>query len=91
MRMIYRYPQAAFPYDELLARNRARSRHEPRVRTLGYRMRSEAGFFEIEIEYAKASRDDILIRVDATNHSPTASTAPHSADDLVSKYLELGP
>jgi Glycosyl hydrolase family 63 C-terminal domain len=67
MRMIYRYPQAPFPYDELLARNRARSRSEPEFELWDTDV-LEHGFFDIAIEYAKADCDDILIRVTATNY-----------------------
>ncbi|MGH8101382.1 MAG: MGH1-like glycoside hydrolase domain-containing protein, partial [Chthoniobacterales bacterium] len=73
MRMIYRYPQAAFPYDELIARNRARSRTEPEFEVWDTGI-FEVGFFDIEIAYAKASHDDILIRAEATNCGASAAT-----------------
>src|ERR1041385_5404814 len=61
MRMIYRYPQAAFPYDELIARNSTRSRMEPEFELLDTGV-FDAGYFDIEITYAKARHDEILIR-----------------------------
>lgn len=73
MRMIYRYPQAAFPYDELIARNRARSRMEPEFEVWDTGV-FDTGFFDIEIAYAKASHDDILIRAEATNYGASAAT-----------------
>jgi hypothetical protein len=73
MRMIYRYPQAAFPYDELIARNSTRSRMEPEFELADTGI-FDAGFFDIEIAYAKASHDDILIRVQATNGGASAAT-----------------
>ena len=69
MRMIYRYPQKAFPYDELVARNAARSRSEPEFELSDTGV-LESGFFDVELEYAKADVDDILIRATATNCGP---------------------
>src|SRR2546426_5639492 len=53
MQMIYRYPQTSFPYEELTAGNRARSRQEGELE-LWDTVALSAGFFDIEIEYAKA-------------------------------------
>ena len=75
MRMIYRYPQAAFPYDELIAQNAGRSRTDREFEVWDTGI-FEAGFFDIEIEYAKADYDDLLIRAIATNCGPNA-TALH--------------
>ena len=66
MRMIYRYPHAAFPYTELIARSAARSRMEPELEIWDTGI-FDSGFFDIEIEYAKAEYDDILIRATAKN------------------------
>jgi len=71
--MIYRYPHAAFPYDELIARSAARSRMEPELEIWDTGI-FDSGFFDIEIEYAKAEYDDILIRATAKNFA--SSTAP---------------
>ena len=68
MRMSYRYPRAAFPYEELVALNAARSRAEPEFE-LADTSAFHAGYFEIEVEYAKQSSADILIRATATNRS----------------------
>src|SRR6266480_1905156 len=73
MRMMYRYPHGAFPYDELIARNSGRSRLEPEFE-LWDTGALEAGFFDIELEYAKADCDDILIRATATNCGPNTAT-----------------
>src|SRR5712664_3291788 len=66
MRMIYRYPHAAFPYEELIKQSAARSKSEGEFE-LWDTAALENGFFDIEIEYAKNSVDDILIRATATN------------------------
>lgn len=67
MRMLYRYPQAKFPYEELIAANRARSKQDPEFE-LWDTDALAAGFFDIEIEYAKDGPDDIFIRATVTNH-----------------------
>src|SRR5437868_10300192 len=67
MRMTYRYPQAAFPYDELIRKNAARSKLETEFE-LWHTGALKGGFFEIDIEYAKDTPDDLLIRVTVTNH-----------------------
>src|SRR5438552_7572060 len=72
MRMIYRYPHTAFPYQELIAQNATRSKSEGEFElwdTGGLK----GGFFDIEIEYAKNSTDDILIRATATNCGSNAA------------------
>jgi hypothetical protein len=66
MRMIYRYPQAPFPYEELIAQNAMRSKSAGEFE-LWDTAALESGFFDIELEYAKHSTNDILIRVTATN------------------------
>jgi hypothetical protein len=73
MRMIYRYPQAAFPYEQLIAQSGARSRMEPEFE-LWHTGILDSGFFDIEIEYAKADSEDILIRATATNCGSTPAT-----------------
>jgi hypothetical protein len=72
MRMIYRYPHAKFPYEELIKQNGARLKSEGEFE-LWDTGALESGFFDIEIEYAKNSTDDILIRATATNCGPTSA------------------
>jgi len=67
MRMVYRYPQASFPYEELVTQNARRSKREGEFE-LWDTAALENGFFDIEIEYAKNSTNDILIRATATNY-----------------------
>ncbi len=90
MQMVYRYPIAAFPYDELVAVNAARTRHDPEFELEDSGV-LEAGFFEIEMAYAKIGPDDIFIRATRHKSQRESGNAPRPADDLVSQYLELGP
>ena len=70
MRMTYRYPQAAFPYQELVRQNGQRSKMEPEFELWDTAILRENRFFDLTIEYAKAAEEDILIRLTATNRSP---------------------
>src|SRR5215469_5201265 len=70
MRMIYRYPQTVFPYEELIVQNATRSKRDGEFE-LWHTGALKAGFFDIEIDYAKNSTDDILIRATATNCGPS--------------------
>ncbi|MEP6604130.1 MAG: glucosidase [Spartobacteria bacterium] len=70
MSILYRYPQAAFPYDELVSRSNARSKMEGEFELWDTDVLAEDRFFDINIEYTKASPHDILIRATATNRGP---------------------
>src|SRR5262249_10107005 len=72
MRMIYRYPRAAFPYARLTAESAARSKREDEFELWDTGV-LDSGFFDIEIAYAKNSINDILIRATATNCGPTSA------------------
>ncbi len=74
MRMTYRYPQAAFPYEELVRRNARRSRLEPEFELWETGVLRENRYFDITLEYAKAAPDDLLIRVTVTNRGPELAT-----------------
>ena len=73
MRMTYRYPQPAFPYEELVRRNAERTRMEPEFELWDTGVLREDRYFDITIEYAKATEDDILIRATVTNRGPEAA------------------
>ncbi|MBA3961163.1 MAG: glucosidase [Chthoniobacterales bacterium] len=74
MRMTYRYPQAAYPYDELVRQNAQRSKLEAEYELWDTGVLNENRFFDVTIEYAKADTDDILIRATVTNHGPEKET-----------------
>jgi hypothetical protein len=74
MRYLYKYPQRAFPYAELLAENRRRSRQQSEYELLDTGIFAGDRYFDVEIEYAKAAPDDILIRIRATNRGAEVAT-----------------
>ena len=74
MRMIYRYPQARFPYEELVTQSGARSKMDSEFELWDTGALSQNRFFDIRIEYAKAEPHDILIQASATNCGPEPAT-----------------
>ena len=69
MKMVYKYPSNAFPYDDLIAENARRSKKEPEHEIIDTKIFDNNEYFDIFIEYAKKDHDDILIRVTAINRS----------------------
>ncbi len=69
-RGLYKYPQRAYPYLELLETNRQRTKLDPEFEITDTEAFAENRYFDIEIEYAKAGPDDILIQISATNRGP---------------------
>ncbi len=73
MRMLYKYPQAAFPYEVLIAENARRGLNEPEYELLDTGIFDEGRYFDVTVEYAKATPDDILIRITIDNRGPEAA------------------
>ena len=67
MKMLYKYPQAAFPYQQLLDENRRRGKNDPEYELLDTGIFDNDSYFDIFIEYAKGDTDDILLRITAHN------------------------
>ncbi|MBL6617419.1 MAG: glucosidase [Reyranella sp.] len=69
-RMLYKYPQAAFPYDQLIQENARRDRRQPEFEILDTGLFDNDRYFDVDIEYAKASANDILLRLTVNNRGP---------------------
>ena len=74
MRMLYKYPQAAYPYEDLVSTNRGRTRDDFEYELLDTGVFAEDRYFDVEIEYAKADPEDIVAVVTVTNRG--AEDAP---------------
>ena len=74
MRWRYMYPQAEYPYRRLLDENRARGKLEPEFELLDTGIFDDGRYWEITADYAKASPDDLLIRVTVRNAGPATAT-----------------
>jgi hypothetical protein len=70
MKALYKYPHSAFPYGELIERSRGRGRDEPEFELLDTGVFAENRYFDVTVEYAKASPEDTVIRITAANRGP---------------------
>jgi hypothetical protein len=73
LKMLYKYPQAAFPYADLVETNRSRGAREPEYELLDTGIFAEDRYFDVYVEYAKASPTDILMKVTAWNRGPESA------------------
>jgi hypothetical protein len=74
LKMLYKYPQQAFPYQELLTENQRRSRKDPEYEIQDTGIFGENRYFDVFIEYAKASPEDVLMKITVFNRG--AEPAP---------------
>ncbi len=72
-RMLYKYPQRAFPYQQLIDENRRRDSRQPEFELIDTGVFDESRYFDIEIEVAKDDADTVVFRVTATNRGPEAA------------------
>src|SRR5512146_337771 len=73
MKYLYKYPQAAFPYEDLVATNRRRGRQELEYELLDTGVFEGDRYFDVLVEYAKAGPEDILVKITAANRGPQAA------------------
>ncbi len=71
---LYKYPQAPFPYARLVDENRRRGKGEPEFEILDTGVFDDNRYFDVFVEYAKASPNDVLIRITAANRGPDEAT-----------------
>ncbi len=74
MKYLYKYPQAAYPYAQLLEENRSRGRQSPEYELIDTGIFDNDEYFDVYVEYAKASPEDILIRLTVINRSTQEAT-----------------
>src|SRR5438477_621001 len=73
MKYLYKYPHAAFPYQQLVEENRRRGRDQAEFELLDTGVFDRNRYFDVFVEYAKASTEDILARVTIANRGPEAA------------------
>ena len=73
MKYLYKYPQRAFPYSDLVETNRRRTREDFEYELLDTGVFDDDRYFDVFVEYAKAGPDDILIRISVHNRGPEAA------------------
>src|SRR5205823_5005161 len=73
MKALYKYPQAAFPYARLAEENRRRGKNDPEFELQDTGIFDQGHYFDVFVEYAKASPNDVLIQITAVNRGPEAA------------------
>jgi Mannosylglycerate hydrolase MGH1-like glycoside hydrolase domain len=73
MKYLYKYPQAAYPYADLVETNRRRTRNDMEYELLDTGVFKDDRYFDIFVEYAKDGPEDILVRITAANRGPEAA------------------
>jgi Glycosyl hydrolase family 63 C-terminal domain len=73
MKYLYKYPQAAYPYADLVETNRRRSKNEMEYELLDTGVFDNDRYFDVFVEYAKADPEDILVRITVANRGPDAA------------------
>jgi len=74
MKYLYKYPQSAYPYDDIVNTNRHRSRYEAEYELLDTGVFDDNRYFDVFVEYAKESPEDILIRISVVNRGTQAAS-----------------
>jgi Glycosyl hydrolase family 63 C-terminal domain len=70
LKMLYKYPQAAFPYSQLVGENRRRGAEAPEFELLDSGLFDDDRYFDVFVEYAKAGPDEVLMQITAHNRGP---------------------
>jgi hypothetical protein len=73
MKWLYKYPQQAYPYNDLVQTNRKRTRHELEYELLDTGVFASDRYFDVLVEYAKAAPEDLLVRISISNRGPEAA------------------
>ena len=73
MKYLYKYPQAAYPYSDIVLSNRIRGRTDPEYELLDTGVFDKDNYFDVFVEYAKADAEDILIQITVANRGPNAA------------------
>src|SRR6476659_11460225 len=70
MKFLYKYPQAAFPYSDLVEENRRRGKDQPEYELINTGVFDADRYFDVFVEYAKESPEEVLIQISIHNRGP---------------------
>ncbi len=70
MKFLYKYPQAEFPYARLVEENRRRGRGEPEFELIDTGVFADGRYFDVFVEYAKATPEDLMVSIEVVNRGP---------------------
>ena len=74
MKYLYKYPQAAYPYDDLVRTNKQRGRTDMEYELIDTGIFNDDRYWDVFVEYAKQGPDDVLIQITAANRGPDTAT-----------------
>lgn len=74
MKMLYKYPQAEFPYERLIEENRNRDKNQGEFELIDSGIFDDDRYFDVIVEYAKSDPEDILIKITVANRGPDAAS-----------------
>jgi len=74
MKYLYKYPQSAYPYNDLLAGNRQRNRNDLEYELIDTGIFNQDRYFDVFVEYAKRAPEDILVQITVANRGPDTAT-----------------
>ena len=89
-KMLYKYPQAAFPYQDLITANRERGLSDPEYELLDTGIFDDNRYFDVVVEYAKAAPEDLLMQVTVHNRGPDDAEIHVLPSSVVPAHLVLG-
>jgi len=73
MKYLYKYPQAEYPYSEIVQANKKRTKFEQEFELIDTKVFDEDKYFDVFVEYAKGNVEDILVRITVANRGPDAA------------------
>jgi hypothetical protein len=73
MKYLYKYPQAAYPYEDIVKTNWQRTRHEPEYELIDTGVFDQNRYYDVFVVYAKASPEDLLIKISVCNRGPESA------------------
>ena len=73
MKYLYKYPQAEFPYEQLLQENRRRTRLQREYELVDTGIFDGGRYFDVQVEYGKVAAEDLLVRISVSNRGPEAA------------------
>jgi hypothetical protein len=88
MKYLYKYPQAAYPYADLVEKNGNRSRHEMEYELLDTGVFNEDRYFDVFVEYAKAAPEDILVQITVANRGIVALLNEDKLRRILTRMLD---
>ena len=89
MKWLYKYPQAAFPYDDLVKTNARRTRQEFEYELIDTGVFDDDRYFDVVVEYAKSSPEECFIRITVDEPRPGDRDDSSAADAVVPQHVEL--